>query len=329
MNGLQSALDAAGAGSASVATLWWWMFALGVVVFIGVAAALAVAMFRRRPDDDAVPGHFPANVPLGFRIDVRDEVRARRAVGVAIAATVVVLLGTFMLSLIASRSAAALVSEGAPEIEVTGVQWWWDVRYMDSLPGRVVRTANELHLPTGRTVRLRLASRDVIHSFWVPNLHGKMDLIPGRTNELWIRADRPGTYRGQCAEFCGLQHAKMALVVVVHPPDEYERWLDEMRRPAIAPADSLAAAGARAFLRLPCASCHAIRGTEARGQAGPDLTHFARRRTIAAGERANTRANLGGWLAAPQLVKPGNHMPHVSLEANDLQALVVYLTGLQ
>ena len=316
MSGLQSALEAAGRGSGSIAFLWWAMFAMGTAVFIGVAVMLALALRRRRRSDDAEQRH-------------RDDARATRVVAAAVAATVVVLLVTFTLSLFTSRSAAALASDGAPEIEVTGVQWWWDVRYNDPRPDRVVRSANELHLPAGRPVRIKLASRDVIHSFWVPSLHGKMDLIPGRENMLWIRADRPGTYRGQCAEFCGLQHAKMALFVVVHPPDEYEAWLEGIRAEARPSGDSLSREGERVFLRNACSTCHTVRGTEARGQAGPDLTHFGARLSIAAGEMRNDVGRLAGWLTDPQAVKPGTHMPRVVLAPDELRALLAWLGGLR
>ncbi len=321
---VQSALDPAGAGSASIASLWWFMFAIGTVVFIGVMVATAWAFVRHRRAT-------PAAEPLAFdkRVDDADDKRASRVVGIAAATTVAILIVTFALSLGTSRANARLATEDGAEIEIVGVQWWWEVRYLDSLPSRVVRTANELHLPAGRSVRLKLRSRDVIHSFWAPNLHGKMDMIPGRENTIWVRADRPGTYRAQCAEFCGLQHTRMAMAVVIHEAPEYDAWLESLRAPARIQSDSLAIAGAAAFVRLPCAACHMIRGTDALGQAGPDLTHFARRLTIAAGELPNTPANLSAWLANPQAIKPGNHMPNVSLSPADLSALVAYLSGLQ
>jgi cytochrome c oxidase subunit II len=318
----QSALDPAGAGSEAVATLWWIMFALGTLVFVAVVAATgwAIARHRRRAREAE---------PLAFarRVDPVADRRARRVVTLAAVATVVILTVTFALSLGTSRANARLADDGGAEIEIVGVQWWWEVRYLDSLPARVVRTANELHLPAGRSVRLKLRSRDVIHSFWAPNLHGKMDLIPGRENSIWVRAERPGRYRAQCAEFCGLQHTKMALAVVVHEASEYDAWLTALREPLAAPTDSLERAGAEAFARLACATCHTIRGTEALGQAGPDLTHFGRRLTIAAGDLPNSPANLAAWLSSPQAIKPGTHMPDVALSAPELVSLVAYLSS--
>ncbi len=328
MRWLQSALDPGGAGGADVARLWWVMFTLGAVVFVAVAVALVMAFRRGRGHAPTPPGPLDDFAVL-MHLDRQVEMRAVRMVALAAAATITILLVTFGFSLFTSRAAAALAVSGADEIEVTGGQWWWEVRYLDPSPQRVLRTANEIHLPAGRPVRLRLRSRDVIHSFWVPSLHGKMDLIPGRENDLWIRADRPGTYRGQCAEFCGVQHAKMIITVVVHPPEEYDAWREAMLQPSRPPVDSLAREGERAFERLACVTCHSVRGTNARAQAGPDLTHFARRLTIAAGAFENTTANLGAWLADPQTLKPGNHMPRVVLTPQEVQALVAYLEQLQ
>ncbi len=324
MNGVQSALDPAGAGGAAIATLWWVMFALGTLVFIGVMVATLLAVFRHRGD-----GPPAGEQTFGDRLDVARDSRAARAVGVSVVATVVILLVTFSLSIVTSRANARLATEGAEEIEIVGVQWWWEVRYLDSLPSRVVRTANELHLPAGRSVRLKLRTRDVIHSFWAPNLHGKMDLMPGRENVLWVRAEEPGTYRAQCAEFCGVQHTRMAMAVVIHPAAEYDVWLAALREPARPATDSLARVGEALIQQLPCATCHMVRGTAALAQVGPDLTHFARRLTIAAGTMPNTKATLTAWLADPQGVKPGNHMPNVALDPEQLQALVAYLSGLR
>jgi cytochrome c oxidase subunit 2 len=191
-----------------------------------------------------------------------------------------------------------------------------------------VTTANELHIPAGQRVRLRLTSRDVIHSFWVPALQGKMDMIPGRTTETWLRAERPGLHRGQCAEYCGHQHARMALWVVVDSPDGFAAWLAQERRPAAEPLDAEAQRGRAVFQAQACAGCHAIRGATV-GVGGPDLTHVANRRTLAAGTLDNVPGNLAGWIADPQAHKPGNLMPRVPLRAPDLHALVAYLGTLR
>jgi cytochrome c oxidase subunit 2 len=199
------------------------------------------------------------------------------------------------------------------------------VRYPE---GGIV-SANEIHVPVGRPVRLNLTSRDVIHSFWVPQLTVKTDLIPGHTNTTWIQATRPGTYRGQCAEYCGLQHAKMAILVVADPPGTFARWLATEQQPAAAAADPLAARGRLALERNSCAACHTVRGTAATGTVGPDLTHFGGRRTIGAGALANTRGNLGGWIVNSQTVKPGNKMPPQPLTSEELQDLLAYLESLR
>ena len=208
---------------------------------------------------------------------------------------------------------------------MTGHDWWWEVRY----PDQGIVSANEIHVPVGRPVRLRLTSADVIHSFWVPQLTVKTDLIPGQTNTTWIQASNPGTYRGQCAEYCGLQHAKMAILVIADPPDAFARWLANERQPATAAADPLAARGRLALERNSCAACHTVRGTTASGTLGPDLTHFGGRRTIGADTLPNTPGNLGGWIVNSQTVKPGNKMPPQPLTPQELQALLAYLESLK
>jgi cytochrome c oxidase subunit 2 len=181
----------------------------------------------------------------------------------------------------------------------------------------------------GRNVRLELESADVIHSFWVPSLAGKQDLVPGRHNGLTIRAERPGVYRGQCAEFCGLQHAHMALLVIAEEPADFANWLAAQSRQASIPAEAEAAAGQQLFLSRPCASCHAIRGTSAAGTAGPDLTHVGSRRTIGAGLFETTRGSLAAWIADPQTLKPGNNMPMVPLSGDELRAISAYMASLR
>jgi cytochrome c oxidase subunit 2 len=176
---------------------------------------------------------------------------------------------------------------------------------------------------------VRLASVDVIHSLWVPNLAGKVDLIPGRTNVLWLRPNAPGVYRAQCAEFCGLQHAHMALDVIVHAPAEFEAWLERQRQPAAAPGTAAAARGRLIVEQGSCAMCHMVAGTSAGGRTAPDLTHFASRRTIGAGTRPNDRAALSDWLTNPQHVKPGNRMPPPGLSAEDRDAVIAYLEQLR
>jgi cytochrome c oxidase subunit 2 len=228
-----------------------------------------------------------------------------------------------------SRALARLPLKDAVNIELIGHQWWWEARYHDEDPSREFTTANELHIPVGRPVVVTLRSNDVIHSLWIPNLQGKKDLIPGRTATLRLRADRAGTYRGQCAEFCGLEHALMALLVEAEPGERYEAWAAQQRRPAAAPADALARRGQEVFLGKSCVMCHTVTGTTANARLGPDLTHLASRRTIASGMFPNNRGHLAGWILDPQSLKPGVNMPANSLPPDDLQALLAYLETLK
>jgi cytochrome c oxidase subunit 2 len=214
------------------------------------------------------------------------------------------------------------------EIRVTAQQWWWAVDYLSSNPSQMMRTANELHIPVGRPVLVKLASRDVIHSFWVPRLSGKKDLIPGHETTIWIQADHEGIFRGQCAEFCGHQHAHMAFYVVAQSPSRYAEWLRAQREPANDPSDPFARRGQEVFLTGPCVMCHTVRGTQAGSRVGPDLTHVASRLSLAAGTLPNTPGHLAGWLADAQGIKPGNHMPTLAIPAGDLQALVAYVRTL-
>ena len=221
-----------------------------------------------------------------------------------------ILIGLLVASVWTGRTVASLHASSAVTIEVTGHQWWWEIEYEDAVPSRRVVTANEIHIPLHRPVVLKVTSRDVIHSFWVPNLQGKRDLIPGYTTAIWLQADRPGVFRGQCAEFCGLQHAHMAFDVVAEPEADFERWLDGMRQPAPRPAERGRAARPRrlhdgALRRLP----HRFSGTDAHGQVAPDLTHVATRSTLGAGTLPNTPEHLRAWVRDPQASKPGNQMP--------------------
>jgi cytochrome c oxidase subunit II len=309
---LQSALHPAGPGAASINSLWWLMFWTCTVVYVLVMGALVLAVRRRRPGQDA-----PAERTL------------LRSVAGASAATIVILFGLLFASVVTGRAIASLGSAESLVIEITGNQWWWDVEYHNPNPSLRVRTANELHLPVGRQVRIQLKSNDVIHSFWVPNLHGKMDLIPGRQTVLWLQADTAGIYRGQCAEYCGLQHAHMAFSVIAESPEAFEQWLQGQRRPAPPPTTTEQQQGLDVVERGPCALCHTVRGTAAGGRTAPDLTHLATRSTLAAGTAPNTRGYLAGWIASPQHLKPGAKMPATGLSADELQAVLAYLETLK
>jgi cytochrome c oxidase subunit 2 len=327
-----AALDPAGPQAERLAGLGDFFTIVSGVVYAVVLAFLLAALGRRRStaelarSEDHRPG--AARSPVVPR-DLGVERRLTRWVVAGIAATTVVLLAAFAASLVAERAIGSLDASDSLEIRLTGNQWWWEVEYPDSPPIRAVTTANEMHVPVGRTVRVRTTSRDVIHSFWPRRLHGKRDLIPARVTEHRLRADRPGVYRAPCAEFCGAQHAKMTLLVVAEPEARFQAWLERQRRPAGAPVDSLARRGRTAFLGGPCALCHTIRGTDAGGRTGPDLTHVGSRLTLAAGTLPNTRGHLAGWIADPQNVKPGTRMPPVALGARELRAIVAYLEGLK
>lgn len=310
----QSILDPRGVQAQEVEWLWWVMFWLATLVWVVVVGFLGYGLFRaRKRSPEELQERDPRNV---------------RAVAAATGATVLILVLTFGLNLATDRHSEP---EGGADlvVDVIGYRFWWEVRYPGADPAGAVVSANEIHVPAGRTVLFRVRSADVIHSFWVPNLHGKIDMMPGRTNHIWVEATEPGTYRGQCAEFCGLQHANMAFMVVVHEPEEFEAWLARERLPAPEPVEPLARAGREVFVGSACAECHTVRGTPADGRDGPDLTHIASRLTLAAGILPNTKGHLGGWIANPQAIKPGNNMPYVPLEAEEFRALLHYLQTLR
>jgi len=313
----QSALDPQGPQAAHLHGLFWVFVWVSAVVWVLVMVALLAGLRRRGRAGDPVLPPSP-----------RGERRAGIAVGVAVAATVLIITGLTVFSY--ARTHVVSAASGEPiSIRVRGYQWWWEVTYADPVPSRSFITANEIHIPVGTPVHLDLLAADVIHSFWVPNIAGKQDLIPGRSNELTIQADKPGRYRGQCAEFCGLQHAHMALLVVAEPPAEFERWRQRQLAPSPAPATPEQAAGRQTFEGKACAACHAVRGTSAAGTLGPDLTHVGGREYIAAGLMPTTRGTLAAWIADPQVVKPGNNMPMVPLSPDELRAVSAYLAGLQ
>jgi cytochrome c oxidase subunit II len=314
--GFQSALDPAGPQAGRISRLWWLMFWVCSAVFVAVMGALVYALRRGRGRTEA------ETAPEAER-------RTARIVGGALAVTVLILFAFMISDFVTGRALSSLEAGDALKIKVTGHQWWWEFEYDHLIPSQRVRTANEIHIPTGRPVMLEMTSRDVIHSFWVPNLHGKTDLMTGHQTVTWLQADRPGTYRGQCAEYCGHQHAHMALLVVAEPPEQFNAWLENERRPAPPPVTPDQQRGQQLFLTRTCVMCHTIRGTEAGSRAGPELTHLAGRQTIAAGTLANNRANLAAWVADPQRVKPGNRMPPSELSGDELNALVSYLESLK
>jgi cytochrome c oxidase subunit 2 len=212
-----------------------------------------------------------------------------------------------------------------PDVIITGHQWWWQATY----PGTTINTANEIHLPIGKKVLIQLEAADVIHDWWVPALGGKMDMIPGMHNFLWVAIDKPGIYEGACSEFCGQQHAWMRILVVAQKPTDYEQWLREQVRSALPTTDTSAKLGAALFMNASCSSCHSITGTNANGTQGPDLTHFGSRQTMLAGMMGNTTGNINRWLTDPQKVKPGANMPRFIFGADTVRALTAYLKQLR
>ncbi len=309
----QSALHPASAESRTIARVWWVLLGVYGAVTLITFGLLAAALISKRRDSGEGAG---VGGPPGGGI--------RFVVVAGIVAPVLILLVLLVYTLGVS-AALSRPPEAAFTVQVIGHQWWWEVRY----PEQGVVTANEIHLPVGEVVHLELSSADVVHSFWVPNLHGKMDALPDHRNAFWLRADQPGVYRGQCAEFCGLQHALMALEVVAMPPEAFARWVADRQRPRPAPSDSELLRGRAVFFQAGCHACHAVRGTPAVATVGPDLTHVGVRRTLGAGTVANSRGALAGWIADPQGVKPGNLMPPTLLEPGELHDLVRWLEELR
>lgn len=306
--GPASALDPRGPGAAHIAGLTWLLLAVLAAVYVLVLAVLAIAI-RRRGSVSRRDGWARVGVVAG-------------GIGLPL-----VVLPWLLIPSVRVLATLTRPEPAALEVEVVGQQFWWELHYRDPRGGEPVTAANELHLPQGRRVALRLRSVDVIHSFWVPTLQGKLDLVPGKTNVTWLQADRVGTFPGQCAEYCGIQHALMRLLVVVQPQREFDAWLEAQRAPARPPADS---AHAQQLFVLHCSQCHVVRGTTAFfGHVGPDLTHLMSRRTLAAGTLRNVKGNLAGWIADPQTHKPGNRMPRIVLPPADFHALVDYLASLQ
>jgi cytochrome c oxidase subunit 2 len=316
--GEHSALDPAGPQAKPVTDLThlfvWVCGAVWVIVML-----LLVAALRRRamhPDYAPLP---PA-----------DHRRYTMAVSTGLAVTTVIVFGFLLAALRTDHQLRA--TEGGPDavtVRVTGHQWWWELYYEDNNPAASFTAANEIHIPVGRPVLLKLQTADVIHSLWVPKLAGKKDLIPGRENRLWIKADHPGVFGGQCAEYCGLQHAHMGFLVIAEPAPEFEKWRQAQRAAAAAPTADSAKRGQGVFRGSTCVMCHTIQGTPAGSRVGPDLTHLAGRLTLGAASLPNNRENLAAWIADPTRVKPGTRMPSHSFSPDELNALLDYLEELK
>jgi cytochrome c oxidase subunit II len=318
--GTPNSLTPGGPFAGHLASLWWLMFGLGAAIWVLVVVLLFAALSRRRRGDSATP-------PESQGGDTGRKWVIRGGLILPLIALVIVFgYSTYTLAAVERQK-----NPNAVHIKVIARRWWWEVHYPDS----GVITANEIHMPVSTPVEIELQSADVIHSFWVPELHGKMDLIPTRINSINLEADKAGVYRGECAEFCGLQHAHMGFMVVAQSSQDFNSWITAQQQGASPPAEPAAQAGAQVFTSAGCVFCHTIRGTDDKAidrssiDLGPDLTHLASRLTIAGGTLTMDKGDLAGWVVDPQHTKPGSLMPNQYINSQDLQNLLAFLTSLK
>ena len=302
----------------SITRLGWGLGIISLLVIIIVALLLIGGIFRNRGVDSAADPR---------QLTVRRDAGGMAWIYIGVGASSVVLIGCMIWTLIVTAAVTHPPATPALTIEVTASQWWWSLRYLDDSPSQIFTTANEIHIPVGQPIRFDLTSADVIHSFWIPQLAGKMDVIPGQTNVMWLQADHPGVYRGQCAAFCGQQHAHMALTIVAETPEDFLAWKHSQLSDTAPPETEEALRGAQIF-QTHCAVCHTIRGVSPAGLVGPDLSHLMARHTLAAGLLPNTPGNLAGWIDNPQTLKPGTRMPNPILSGTELTAVTSYLNTL-
>ena len=312
-----SVFGASGTAAEALAAEGWFVLLLGSAVVVVVVVLILIAVLRRRGSLDE---HAPHDASGG---------KGWILIGGFAAPSLI--LGVVFVSTLTTMDAFPLGEQEAPvSIRVVGHQWWWEAFYDGEEGSQRFSTANEIHIPTGQVVDIALESADVIHSFWAPRLHGKVDLIPGRVNHIRIRAEEPGVYEGECAEFCGVQHAHMKFQVVAEPPEEYEAWLAHQRSSAAEPSTEAERRGRELFRARACAFCHTIRGASPGGSVAPDLTHIASRNRIAAGMLQNTRANLTAWVVDAPAIKPGTQMPAMPhFTGEELGDLIAYLQSLE
>ena len=310
-------LQSRGPAAESINNLWWFMFWPGLVVYLIVMGLLVYVSVRKWRQ------------PVSTNIDRPNEKVGNALVwGGGVFITTIIVGAVLIYTLQTGRNLSPLQGQGDVTIEVVGHMFWWEVNYLD----HDITTANELYVPVGQRVQMQLISRDVIHSFWVPKLQGKMDVNPYETNYIWIEAAEPGVYQGLCAEYCGAQHANMYFEVIAVPPEEFDSWIAARQEVPSQPTTAQIQRGQEVYFEAGCANCHAVRGVTDSieiGVAAPDLTDFASRRTIGAGVVPNNRGNLGGWIVDPQGMKPGNNMPPTDLNSEDLVALLDYLETLR
>jgi cytochrome c oxidase subunit 2 len=316
-----SVVDTAGPHAAITAKLFWFFLAANSLIWLLVMGFLLFALWRQRAQS------------LGELLQPSPQSERRLLIGVSVCVglTVIVLTSYLGISYAVDKKLIGFDKDPAMEIELTGRQWWWDVRYPGYVPSDTFTTANEIHVPVGMKVRLVLRSDDVIHSVWLPNLAGKRDIIPGHDQDLIIRADKEGIWRGRCAEFCGLQHANMGLTVFAETKEKFEAWQKAQRLPAPQPITLQEKQGRDIFTKNTCAMCHVIRVTDSTGYSSnaPDLTHLQSRTTLGAGAAPNTEEYLSSWIQDPHNAKPGVHMPTIAQDPAEYKALVAYLETLK
>lgn len=311
-------LTSFGAKADATRPLTWGVLLISVAVIVIIALLLAGAIWRRPGLAAATPGE---------RLEVGPESGGLNWLWIGVGLSSLVLLFSVVWTVGVLAEIAWPTNKPGVVIEVTGKQWWWQVRYLSDDPSRIFTTANEIHIPAGQPVLFKLVGGDVIHSFWVPALAGKTDTIPGQTNETWLEARVPGVYRGQCTEYCGIEHAHMSLVVIAQAPAEFAAWqAQQLQSPEMPSGQALA--GMSDF-GMHCAGCHAVRGTDAAGMLGPDLSHLMQRTTLGAGALPNDPQHLAQWISDPQGAKPGNLMQKPELTGNELAAIDAYLGTLR
>jgi cytochrome c oxidase subunit 2 len=319
--GNQTSLNPVGPGAAHIEHNFALIFWITSTVYFLVITALVIFVWRRRYTLGTMPGP-------QFTTDDDDRF-ARRSVLAAMIGTVALLFVMLIGSFVTSHELGKMKSDNPLTIDVYGHQWWWEIQYPNVEPYKIVETANEIHLPVGVPIRIHGTSRDVIHSFWAPNVQGKRDLMPGYDTDIMIQIDKTGNWRGQCAEFCGMQHAHMSFFMVAESKSDFDKWLSSEALSGVEPATPQTQRGQQIFLTHQCVMCHTIRGTRAGARVGPDLTHLASRSTIAAGTLPNTVGNLAGWILNAQSIKPGCRMPPNQISGSDLQDLLAYLETLK
>lgn len=309
---------AAGTGAQAILPLTWFTLGVSIVVCLLIAFLLWAAVRRGRGQNARTIGSTP----------VEHGSSGIRWIKIGLIISAVPLAVTLVWTMLTLAAIAGPPAHPQLTLDITARQWWWEVKYDSSQPAEQFTTANEIHIPVGVPVLVRLHAADVIHSFWVPRLAGKTDVIPGQTNVSWLEAKEPGRYLGQCSEFCGYQHAHMAFEVVAQPKADFDRWRASQLEPASPPNTTQQTRG-QALVEYRCGLCHRVRGTDAGAVTAPDLTHVISRRTLAAGTLLNNPGNLAGWIQNPQVLKPGNQMPNQNLSAQQLSDTVAYLETLQ